>query len=213
MKAPLDWRPAAGRFSALLILSLLAGGCLSRPSLVSQSFSFASPAASSNAPPSGGPILSIRRVSVAARFDNQAFVYRTGELSYERDPYAGFLVPPDESLAEPLRNYFRASGVFDSVTEPGSVIQPNVLAEISVSQLYGDFRDRSHPLAMLEVRFVFIPVRHGAPGKVAFEKSYTKRVPLKARTAAALMAGWNTALQEIARAVIADLKQTNLLKD
>ncbi|MGH7971977.1 MAG: ABC-type transport auxiliary lipoprotein family protein [Limisphaerales bacterium] len=179
--------------------------------MVSQSFSFSSPGTPSSAAPVGGPVLSIRRVRVAAPFDNQAFVYRTGNLSYERDPYAGFLVPPDESLAEPLRNYLRASGLFRIVVEPGSVVQPSVVAEVSVGQLYGDFRDRSHPVAVLEIHFTFIHMEQGAPRKVLFEKSYAKRVPLSARTASALMTGWNTALQEIVRDVITDLKQTPAL--
>jgi len=199
---------ARSLLAAFLMLCVGLTGCLSRPNLASQSFSFAFPAVSANAMPASGPILSLRRVSVAAPFDNQAFVYRTADFSYERDPYAGFLVPPDESLAEPLRDYFRASGLFHLVIEPGSMVQPNVLAEISVGQLYGDFQDRSHPGAVLEIHVVFVQTQPGAPDKVLLEKSYSKRVSLTARTASALMAGWNKALQEIVSAIMVDLKQT-----
>jgi len=143
---------------------------------------------------------------VAAPFDSQSFIYRTGEFSYERDPYAGFLVPPEESLAEPLRGYLRNSSLFREVTEPGSAIAPDILGEISVTQLYGDFRDRSQPAAVIAMHLTFSRAPPGAPGKVFFEKDYSLRVPLHARTAPALMAGWNTALTEIVAQVCKDLR-------
>ncbi len=197
---------------ALGVMALLLNGCLSRPGLVSQSFGFSSPPVASAALPEKGPVLAVRRILVAAPFDNQSFVYRTGEVSYERDPYAGFLVPPAVSLDEPLQNYFRLSGLFRTVTEPGSALQPDLFVEISVRQLCGDFRNRAHPAAVLEIQFAFFQSSRGTPGTLLLEKNYSERVPLKARTAQGVMEGWNIALKEIVGRVVADLKMTGPFK-
>jgi len=180
-------------------------GCLSKPSLVREAFTFATPPVS-NAPARTGPVVSIGKISVAAPFDAQALTYRTGNDSYERDPYAGFLVLPEESLAEPVRAYLRNSGDFSAVTESGSSQSSDITLEISVPQLYGDFRDHSHPLAVLRMQFVAFKSVRGKPGKVVFQRDYSANIPLRARTAAALMAGWNEALKQIVTEAATDLK-------
>ena len=136
-------------------VSAILAGCLSRPELNRQFFTFAIPANNSPARSNNGRVLAIRRVSVAAPFANQSFVYRTGELSYEQDPYAQFLVPPEDDLQEPLRSYLLNTGQFQTVTEEGSAAKPNLLVEVSVQQLYGDFGKRTQPAAVLEMSFTF----------------------------------------------------------
>jgi cholesterol transport system auxiliary component len=180
----------------LLLAGGLLSGCLSRPGLVSKSFTFATPntrVAETNA----GPILAVRKLTIAAPFAVQSFVYRTGASSYEQDPYAQFLVPPDESLSEPVRAYFRNTGLFRAVTEPGSSVQPDMQVEIFVPELYGDFRNRHAPAAILSMRFVFLRAARRSSARVFAERTFSRRVPLKARTAAALMDGWNEALKDI----------------
>ena len=36
-------------------------------------------------------------------FQSRSFIYRTAENTYEKDPYAGFMVSPERALAEPIR--------------------------------------------------------------------------------------------------------------
>jgi len=171
---------------------------------VSQSFNFASPSSSKST--SQGRILSIHRLTVAAAYAGQSFVYRTGESSYENDPYAEFVVPPEEGLRQPLEAHLRASGFFRDVVEPDSALQPDTLVEISVVRLYGDFRQRTNPVAELEMRFVFFDAQSRTTGKVILDKDYSEKIRLKNRTAAALMAGWNTGLSQIMKRLAEDLK-------
>lgn len=192
----------------ILSLAALLGGCLSRPSLVRESFAFAIPPAS-NAPATNGAVLAIRRIFVAPPFDSQSLTYRTGDYSYERDPYAGFLASPDESLAEPLRAYFRNSGSFGVVTEQDSGMTRNVTMDITASQLYGDFRDRARPAAVLEMRFLAFKAEGTSP---VLQKDYSRNIPLKARTAVALVAGWNKALEQITAEAARDLNQAMQVK-
>lgn len=205
-RAPV-FSPAARRFLplALLLLSfaLLFGGCLSRPSLSRETFAFSTPP-ESNAIATNGPVLGIRRIFVASPFDLEALTYRTGEFSYERDPYAAFLASPEESLAEPIRGYLRASGYFRAVPEPDSALKPDIELEVTVTELYGDFRGRAHPVARLQMRFV---ATQSGGAKVLLEKVYSRDIPLQARTAAAVVKGWNEALKQITTEAAQDLNQ------
>ena len=193
-------KTGACRFSLLVIIAgfvSLLNGCLSRPSLVRQSFTFTTPASQTAVGTNSGRVLAVSQLTVAAPFAGPSFVYRTGEVSYEQDPYAQFLVPPADSLAEPIRGYLRNSGKFQTVLEPGSAQQPNLLVEIDVPQLYGDFRNHAAPAAVLAMHLVCFEASKGRPGKMLSQNTYSQKVPLQARTAAALMAGWNRALERI----------------
>jgi ABC-type uncharacterized transport system auxiliary subunit len=181
----------------LLAAACLLSGCLARPHLDQQSFIFApAPPSATRATP-GGRVLGIRSLQVATPFDGRAFVYRTGEFSYERDPYAEFMVSPEEGFISPICNWWREAGAFNSVVEAGSALKPDTLVEIHVGQLYGDFRSSERPTAVLAMRFVFFDSPKGIPGKVILQQEYSRSIPLNARTAAALIEGWNQALAQI----------------
>lgn len=181
-------------------------GCLSRPPLVKQYFGFTTPPPPGPSPTGQARFLGIRRLTVDAPFDSQPLIYRTGEFSYERDPYAEFLVPPARDLLAPIRGYFRENGSFADVTDPASALRPNLLVEITVTQLYGDFRNPTHGSAVLAMHCVFFDAVGSGSGKMLFQGDYARSIPLRARTAAALMAGWNQALQQLIAAANADLR-------
>src|SRR5882762_10038465 len=145
----------AARIFAVFLLAVAGGltGCLSRPALTKQTFTFDAPTISATNAGAGGHVLGIRSLQIAAPFDSRSFVYRTGEFSYARDPYAGFLEPPAEELLAPVRGWLRDNGNFSAVAEAGSALKPDTLVEISVSRLFGDFRQREHPAAVLTMQF------------------------------------------------------------
>ncbi|HET7626156.1 MAG TPA: ABC-type transport auxiliary lipoprotein family protein [Verrucomicrobiae bacterium] len=170
-----------------------------------QDFTFSPSSATTSAAPKNGRVLGILKIRIAPSFDSQSLIYRTGEFSYERDPYAEFLVPPAESMEAAIREAFRQTGVFSEVTEPGGILKPNIVAEIFVGALYGDFRDSTNAAAVLAMRVNFFNATNGAPGEVLLQKNYSRSIPLKTRTAAALMAGWNEALNSIVKESASDL--------
>ncbi len=190
----------------LLLVIGLSGGCLSRPALVKQSFAFPIPPLAAHHS-SEGPVLDIRDLRIAAPFDGESFVYRTGRDSYERDPYAEFLVAPAESLLPALREDFRNTGLFSDVLARGGVLKADMVLEVYVSQLYGDFTQRAAPKAVLRMSFTFIEPKQGSSGEPLLRSDYEQRVPVKARTAPALMSGWDDALKRIMAAVAVDLRK------
>ena len=188
----------ASVFVASLLVSICGlTGCLSRPALHKQTFTFNAPAISPGKVVAGDRVLGIRRLQVAPPFDERSLVYRTGDFSYVRDPYAEFLDSPDEDMMAPVRGWLRANGGFRAVVENGSALPPNEMVEINVTQLFGDFRQREHPVAVMAMRFVFFDAPNGVPGKPILQKEYSRSIPLSAPTAAALVEGWDQALAGI----------------
>jgi uncharacterized lipoprotein YmbA len=197
--------PAMAHLACLFLLT----GCLSRPALKIETFSFGLPAVVGANATAAAPVLGIKTITIAAPFGGRSLVYRTGEFAYEHDPYAEFLDFPERELLAPMRAGLSSRGDFSLVTTPGSALEPNVMVEINVSQLFGDFRERNHPRAVLRAQFMFYQATNGIAAGAVFQKEYSEDIPLKETTAAALVAGWNQALEEMIRKVLTDYRQRN----
>src|SRR5437867_5193961 len=185
-------RSLAVIFLAVTILC----GCASGPGWKRRVFAFALPAD----PPITNArtnIVALSRVSISPLFQSRSFTYRTAENSYEQDPYAGFLIPPERALAEPIRAWIRASGVFGRVAEPGTGLSATLVAEVSVNELYGDFRKASQPVGTMEIHFICYEVKDGAAGRIVLDKVCARETPLTRKTPDALMAAWDADLREI----------------
>lgn len=208
------WRP--GIYSVLLLWFIFAlSGCLSRPPLNRQTFDFSTPTPPATGAPVNGRVLGIRTLQVLPPFDGQSFIYRTGEFSYRRDPYAGFLGLPAEILAGPATGLLRGDGCFSAVVKMGSAARPDTLVEININELYGDIRQADSPSAVLAMQVIFTDAKNGLPGKVILQRDYSRRIPMKSSTPAALMAAWNEGLVEIFGDIASDFRrqetqQTNI---
>jgi hypothetical protein len=163
-------------------------------------FAFSQPA---DPPPANAPtnIVVLNRVAISPLFQSRSFTYRTAENTYEQDPYAGFLTPPERALAEPIRAWMRTSGVFGRVVEPGSGLAPNLVAEVSVNELYGDFRQASQPAGTMEIHFVCYEVKDGVPGRIVLDKVCAHQTKMARKTPEALMAAWDADLREIMKEI------------
>lgn len=182
-------------------LALFLTGCLSKPALVTQSFALQAPAITNATPDNPGPVLELREVQISPLFAGQALVYRIGPNEYETDPYAGFLVPPAQTVGISLRGYLSNSGRFASVISSDSPLKAGELLRVYISELYGDFRQQGHPAAVLSMRMIFTTTK----GDVILEKDYTRSVPLKQNTATDVVAGYDQALAGITADLTLDL--------
>ncbi len=171
-------------------------GCASDPGWKRQVFAFSLPA---DPPATDSPTnsLALGRVSISPLFQSRSFTYRTADDAYEQDPYAGFLIPPERALAEPIRAWMEHSGRFGRVLEPGSSLTPTLGAEVFVSALYGDFRVASHPVGAMEFHVIIYEVKDDAPGRVVLDQVCARGTPLARKTPEALMAAWDDDLREI----------------
>ena len=184
----------------ILLATAILCGCASSPGWKRRVFAFSLPTepAITNAQ---SDIVVLRRVSISPLFQSRSFTYRTAENSYEQDPYAGFLIPPERALAEPIRAWMRASGVFGRVVESGSALTPTLVAEVSVNELYGDFRTASQPVGTMEIHFMCYEVNDGTAGRIVLDKICARETPLTRKTPDALMAAWDADLREIMEAI------------
>jgi len=197
--------------AALLAAFCALSGCLSKPPLKKQTFTFAAPATAPANAGAGGRVLGIRHLRIAPPFDGRSLVYRTGDFSYVRDPYAEFLAPPEEEMLAPVRGWLRGDDTFSAVVESDSALKPNTLVEINVTRLFGDFRQSKSPAAVFTMRCVFFDARNGVPEKVLLQQEYSRTIPLKAPSAAALVDGWNRALGEMLAQAASDLRRIRAL--
>jgi uncharacterized lipoprotein YmbA len=199
---------STGFFAIALLLCLLTlTGCLSRPTLNERTYSFTSPVLTATNFVAGQPVLGIKKVEVASPFEDRSLVYRTGDFTYVRDPYATFLDLPGQELLAPLRAGLASQGDFSAVVRTASALKSDVLAEVTVSQLFGDFRQPNSPKAVLTIRFLFCDATNGIATKPILQKEYTRTLPISAPSATALMTGWNQALTEIIAEVLSDYRQ------
>jgi cholesterol transport system auxiliary component len=192
--------------AALLAFAFTLGGCLSRAPMKVDTFAFSAPAMTVTNGATGGRVLSIRTLQIDPPFNGRSLVYRTGEFSYERDPYAQFLSPPVDALAAPITEMLRNDGGFKAVVTTGSAAKPDTMVEININELYGDIRKPRSASAVLTMQMIFMDATNGLPGKVIFQKNYARQIPMKSATPAALMEGWNQALVEIFADVASDLR-------
>jgi len=190
-------------------MTLVFAGCLSKPALRRQTFAFQNPPATST-PPKGKGTLALRACEISPLFADRSLAYRTGQDAYELDPYAGFLVRPEQALAIPLQGHLRNSGVFADVVKAGDPSVPDALIDVHVSELYGDFRDPAKPMAVLSLEVRLFRAENGKPGTMLLQKGYSRSIALDQKTAAALVAGWDKELGEIMNAVAADLAGAKL---
>lgn len=195
---------------AILAAVLSLCGCLSKPPLHKQTFTFAAPPTASASAVDSDRVLGIRHLRIAPPFDGRSLVYRTGEFSYVRDPYAEFLDAPEEEMMAPVRGWLCRTGGFNDVVDAGSILKPNTVVEISVTELYGDFRRSEHPCAVVTMRLVFFDAANGVPTKPILQQEYSRSIPVTAPSAAALMAGWNQAFGEIFAEVASNLRRSEI---
>lgn len=191
------------RFLLILISAVALCGCSSGPHWKRQGFAFSVPAD----PPATNAttnMTALSRVSISPLFQSRSFTYRIGEHSYEQDPYAGFLVPPERALAESIRGWLRASGMYGRVIEPGSQLRPGLVLEVSITELYGDFRTPSQPTATMGIHLTCYEIQDGAPRRIILDKFISHTTSLERKTPGALMAAWDTDLREIMNEINSD---------
>ena len=106
-----------------------------------------------------------------------------------------------------MRGYLRDSEYVRDVVAQGEGLPVDAALEPALLELSGDFSNPAEPAAVLTLR---IRVLSGpSAGLTELElllRTYTRRVPLSQRTAAAVVAAWNRALGEIMAEFLADLK-------
>jgi hypothetical protein len=93
-----------------------------------------------------------------------------------------------------IRNWARGCGLYGDVALPGAGGRQEYLIDCDLTELYGDFQNPSRPEAVVTIA---AQVFHNTDkGRVlVLRKNLTQRVPVAARTPAALIEAWNEGLR------------------
>ena len=107
---------------------------------------------------------------IAKPFDATGFVYKVAESRFTTDYYNGFIAEPDRLLTGELVNWLAASGEFGSVVEESSAADYRLTLESNVTELYGDYTNKTAPQAVMELK-VFVIDDVPSPSRVIFPES------------------------------------------
>jgi hypothetical protein len=83
------------------------------------------------------------------------------------------------------------------------------MAEVSINELYGDFRQASRPVGAMAIHFICYEVRDGEPGRIVLDKVSAHTTPLERKTPDALMAAWAIDLREIMEEINSEYSRAN----
>ncbi len=192
----------------IFILLSLSIGCvnLERSYIEKHYFNLDSSPAANISSPDTGKVLAVRRLRVSPKYEGKGLVYRLGELKYESDYYNEFFISPVSMFTEEVRKRLAVSGLFKHVVDPSSLLDSTYILEGAVTALYGDYRVKTAPKAVMEIQFFLLQETTGSP-KIILQSQYHKEEPLNGNTPDALVKSWNTALNQILTEFENDLKE------
>lgn len=153
-------------------------------------------------------VLKIKKFRALPRFEGRGLVYRTSDYRYESDYYHEWFLAPNAMLTQQAHDWLAGAGLFRHVLASASTVEETHLLEGTVTALYGDYRDRASPKAVLGLQVVLIAGQGDAA--VLMQRDYQEAAEMAALTPDALMRGWETALQRVLTKVEGDL--TTLLR-
>jgi cholesterol transport system auxiliary component len=187
-------------------IALLLSGCsIGRPVRQATTYIVDPPVvAAAQSLPLRAETLRVGFVRVAAAYASSALVYRLDDVRYATDPYHAFVADPAAMLDSRMAEWLDRTGPFSHVVPPGSGQSAPYVLEVTVGDLYGDFRPGRPPAAVVSAQFVLIDQTSVRP-KVTYERTIPARVELPNASPDALVRGYGSALAEILSQLAADL--------
>jgi cholesterol transport system auxiliary component len=187
--------------------AIILAGCGGQKSYEKQHYILDTQRASSAVASDSPHIIEIRRFTTNAAFGAKGLVYRVGEHEYKSDFYNEFLVSPAAMITEKTRNWLSTSGLFKRVLDPGSQVDPTHVMEGNVIALYGDFRAKSAPKAVMEIRIFLLETKSETESGIVFGKTYTSSVDLQSEGPEGIVSSFDRCLTEILTRVERDLAE------
>ncbi|MFP5221398.1 MAG: ABC-type transport auxiliary lipoprotein family protein [Acidobacteriota bacterium] len=194
---------------AVLFLCLL-GACatpLSRPAPERKLYNMTAQRLESVAPATDKSVLKVRPLQISPAYQGKEMVYRLSETEFESDYYNSFFVQPAQTMTKLAEQWLGRAGIFTNVVDSTSQVVDTHLLEGMVNALYGDYRDRAAPKAVLDVQFFLLRNRNETYS-VVFSKNYRTAVPFTTdgKDAAGLAAAYNQALASVLDELEKDLR-------
>ena len=185
-----------------LIVSLAGCGLATRPATVKQTYLLDPRPPAKATAPTHQASLKVGTIAVGTSFRGRSFVYREDDLRYESDFYNEFFVSPSAMFTADAANALAAAGIFREVLPASANALGDFVLEGLVSELYGDYRDASKPVAVISAKFFLIDNR-GLSGVLFWQTEVQQRVAMTSRSpdalAAAYAKAWTAMLADLTR--------------
>lgn len=153
--------------------------------------------------------LLINEVTAVPPYNMGSFIYRVSKEQYLSDYYHVFMVSPPAQLTDLFSQYFLSQPLFENVqTSATQTLNPDYEMQIKLLALYADYRHSARPMAVMTFRLGLY--KNGKDQALLYNKVYTARVPLAAKTNPALVVAWNQALRQLLPSMYADVKHAVL---
>lgn len=187
-------------------LSFLVGACsIGKPFPQATTYIVSLPAdLAKSSSPELQDALRIGGVRVAAPFAGRSLLYRFNEVRYVSDPYQAFGADTAAMLGGRIAEGLDDVGLFRTVLQPGSASPARYVLEVSVTELYGDFREGRSPAAVMSVQFTLVDTA-GLRPSLMYERSISRRIPLPRAAPEDLVRGYGTALAGILSQLVSEL--------
>ena len=198
-------KKSAHLFVIVLLCFILAAGCGSRQTYDKRHYVLRAVRSGEPAKTETDSILEVRRFTIDSAFAGKGLVYRTGEFEYHSDFYSQFLVSPEAMITDKTRNWLSESGLFGTVLEVGSLVDPTHVLECNITALYGGFRDESAPKATMEMRAVLLKSKAAGESMPLFGKTYRATVDIDSEAPVDLVKALDGCLEEILTSLEKDL--------
>jgi cholesterol transport system auxiliary component len=193
---------------------LAASGCVSLAKTFPEKHYFALDAVRQGEPAASvsGSILKIHRFHISPRFEGKEMVYRTSDTRYEADFYNEWFISPAAMVTQQAQNWMTNAGLFQHVVDASSYLDASHILEGAVTALYGDYRQKGSPKAVLDLQIILI---HDGPirADIVFRRDYHQTVDLAATSPEMLTRGWNEGLRRILEGFEKDLRKMDLKPD
>lgn len=194
--------------AACLGMAMLAyvAGCTQNARLIQNQYILDVARVSEEPQSPGEGVLKIRHFAISGPFETHEFIYRKAESRYVSDFYNGFLSPPAGLVTGEARQWLSESGVFANVVDRFSSVDYDYMLEGDIQAVYGDYRSKTEPIAVMEIEFVLID-EHLKKDVIIFNRKYRSVRPIDDKNASLLAEGLNACLAEILTNLEADLRQ------
>ncbi len=145
--------------------------------------------------PDQGHTLLVKNFSIDAAFDSHGFTYQIGDHEYVTDYYHEFISYPARLITEKTSDILYASELFKPVLNPS---RQDIAYRLSgkINRLSGDFKDRSRPRAVVEIRMI-LEKNMGPAFSPILNHVFMAEIPIPDTGPDSLVSGWNHALSKI----------------
>jgi cholesterol transport system auxiliary component len=201
-----EFKDSTVMFCVVIIASGLISGCADSRIYTKQQYALQVNRGAGEQGEAGVGIVRVRRFQISEGFSGIGLVYRTSDVNYESDFYNEFMVSPVSIITEQSRRWLNESGVFAGVVDTSSGVKAGYVLEGNVVGLYGDYRDKTSPEAVLEIEFTLIAAK-ALDNPIVFHQAYAATQAVVPANAAALVKGFNACLAEILGSLEADLRK------